>query len=110
VAEHDRGSHGCRGVTAAVGGRNAPAPEVPDAVVVVVGEGAVVVETVPLTAVVGLPVAGAAGGGLTLNCVPVTTVTSAPSLVGPRAVMTEPERELATAWAAAWSAGDLVAK
>ena len=72
--------------------------------VVVVVDGAVVA----VAAVVG--VAAAAGGGLTVNCEPVTTVTWAPSTVGPRAVMTAPERDLATASAAAWSAAVLLAK
>jgi hypothetical protein len=63
-----------------------------DGVVVVVVGAVVVVEP------------AAAGGVSTLNCVPVTTVTSAPSAVGPRAVITDPESDAATAWAAAWSA------
>ena len=52
----------------------------------------------------------AGGGALTANCEPVTTVTWAPLLVGPRAVdVTAPDSEWATAWAAAWAAGVLVA-
>lgn len=50
--------------------------------------------------VVVAPVVGvvaATGGALTVNCVPVTTVTWAPSVVGPRAVMTDPDIEWATA-------------
>ena len=48
------------------------------------------------------------GGALTLNCVPVTTVTCEPGFtwVGSSAMMTAPVMELATAWAAASSAGD----
>lgn len=46
-------------------------------------------------------------GGFTVNWVPVTTVTWAPPTVGPKAVMTAPESDLATAWAAAWSTGFL---
>jgi hypothetical protein len=100
---HDRGSQGWSGLTAEVGGRKSEEelPELPDpelgAVVVVEADGEVVVT---------LPAAGAAGaGGSTANWDPVTTVTSAPSVVGPRAVTTDPESERATAWAAAWSAG-----
>lgn len=92
-----------------MGGRKGPEVAVPDAVVVVVAAGTVVVEPVPAVEPGGLAAAGVAAGGFTLNWVPVTTVTWAPSLVGPRAVMTEPDRDRATAWAAAWSAGDLVA-
>jgi hypothetical protein len=104
-AVHDLGSHGCNGVTAAVAPWKSPV----DASVVVVVDGATVVAVVEVVAVAaaGLeaPVdAGAATGGLTLNCEPVTTVTWAPSVVGPRAVITAPDSEAATASAAAWSA------
>ena len=43
-------------------------------------------------AVVGDEVGGVAGGS-TANWVPVTTVTRAPSAVGPTAMTTAPERE-----------------
>ena len=52
----------------------------------------------------------ATAGGLTVNWDPVTTVTWAPSVVGPRAVTTAPVNESATAWAAASSAAVFWAK
>ena len=47
------------------------------------------------------------GGGFTLKSVPVTTVTCEPGFtwVGSTAMITAPDMELATAWAAASSAG-----
>jgi hypothetical protein len=54
--------------------------------------------------VVGAEVGGVAGAS-TANWVPVTTVTWAPSAMGPTAMTTAPEREWATAWAAASSVG-----
>jgi hypothetical protein len=50
---------------------------------------------------------GGSAGGLTLKFVPVTTVTCEPGFtcVGSSAMITAPENELATAWAAARSAG-----
>ncbi len=78
--------------------------------------GAVVAGVVAPGAVAVAPgaVAGAEAGveeagAATVNWVPVTTVTSAPSVVGPRAVMTEPVIDPATASAAAWSAAVLLA-
>ena len=85
LAVHDRGSHGASGSTV-------------DVVVV----GAVVVVVPPPAPVVpdGVTVAG---GGLTLNWVPVTTVTCDPdwTCVGSMAMSTAPLIEFATAWAAA---------
>ena len=59
----------------------------------------------PIAAVVGVT---AAGGGLTLNCVPVTTVICDPgrTCVGSMAMITAPLIESATAWAAARLARD----
>ena len=51
----------------------------------------------------------AAAGALTLKSVPVTTVTCDPALTweASSAMITAPDMELATTWAAASSAGDL---
>ena len=60
----------------------------------------------------GEPGAGVAAwrrGGVHANWVPVTTVTWAPSVVGPEGGDHRAGQRRATAWAAAWSAGDLVA-
>jgi hypothetical protein len=98
---HDRGSHAASGSTVVVGGWNAPL------VVVVVDEvvGVVLVAPVFPAAEVGVTVAG---GGFTLNWVPVTTVTWDPGCtwVGSMAMITEPLMEFATAWAAARLACD----
>jgi len=99
-AGHPRGSHGCNGVTAGVGAWNAPFD---GAVVAVEVDGAVEVDDATGDAVVAVPVDGDDGGGFTVNWVPVTTVTWAPSTVGPRAMITAPESEWATVWAAAMS-------
>jgi hypothetical protein len=71
--------------------------------VVVVVDGAVVV-VAPFPTVVGL---AEAAGGFTANWVPVTTVTWDPLVtwVGSRAMITAPEMEVATNWAAASAAG-----
>ena len=99
LAVHDRGSHGASGSTVDVVGWNGPL--LPDEVDVVV-VGAVVVVVPPPAPVVpdGVTVAG---GGLTLNWVPVTTVTCDPdwTCVGSMAMSTAPLIEFATAWAAA---------
>ena len=107
LAVHERGSQGASGVTVEVGGANAPLPE-GDVVDVAVG-GSVVVVAAPapvalVAADVGVVVAGA---GLTLKSVPVTTVTRDPALtwLGLSAMITAPVMELATACAAASSAG-----
>jgi hypothetical protein len=79
-------------VTAAVGAWNAPLDADEDS-----EDDAVVVVTAGTVEAVE-PEAGAAdAGGSTANWEPVTTVTSAPSVVGPRAVTTAPDRERATA-------------
>jgi hypothetical protein len=77
-------------VTAAVGDWNAELEEDEEPVVVVevVADGTALV---PGAAAAGEVVGDAAAGGLTANCDPVTTVTWAPSVVGPRAVMTAPD-------------------
>src|ERR1035441_2595479 len=76
--------------------------EEPVVVVEVVADGTALV---PGAAAAGEVVGDAAAGGLTANCDPAATVTWAPSVVGPRAVMTAPDSDRATAWAAASSAG-----
>ena len=86
--------------------------ELAGAVVVVVSAGALAgaaVTEVPLFPAVAVGVAGA--GGSTEKSVPVTTVICDPglTLVGSMAMMTAPERELATRWAAPRSAGVLAA-
>jgi hypothetical protein len=95
-------------VTAEVGGRNSPfeptGDEVPEDGGVVVVVGAVVTAVAPAAAVAVDPGPDGAGGS-TANWEPVTTVTWAPSVVGPRAVIAAPDTERATAWAAAWAAG-----
>jgi hypothetical protein len=95
-------------VTVAVGGAKALLlEEEPEFPVVPAPLGPVVV-VAPVAAVVGVD-AGGAGGGLTLNWVPVTTVTCDPgdTWLGSSAMITEPDMELATACAAASSAGVL---
>lgn len=98
-AVHERGSQGASGSTDAVGALNAPLASV--VVDVDVDDGGVVVVEVdrwPVLVVVGKVVVG-----LTENSVPVVTVTCAPSVVGPYAMITAPDIESATAWAAASS-------
>ena len=76
-------------------------PVLAGAVVVVVGAaGPVAAPPVEVGVVV-------AGGALTVKSVPVTTVTCEPGFtcVGSSAMITAPVMELATAWAAADSAG-----
>ena len=107
LAVHDRGSQGASGVTVEVGGANALLPD-GDVVDAVVG-GNVVVD--PALAPAAPPAADVDvvvdGGGLTLKSVPVTTVTCDPALtwLGLSAMITAPVMELATACAAASSAG-----
>lgn len=76
---HERGSQGASGVTEVLGAAKAPLldeePEFPVAPAPV--EPVVLVP--PVAADVGVDV-GAAAGGLTLNWVPVTTVTCEPGL------------------------------
>jgi hypothetical protein len=109
---HERGSQGASGVTVEVGGWKAPLLED--------DEEEDPVDPVELdTAVVGVPTArppvlpdaptlAAAGGGLTLKSVPVTTVTWEPGFTweASSAMMTPPVMEFATACAAAISAWD----
>lgn len=102
VDEQERGSQGCRGVTAGVGAWKAPV----DCALPVEVE----VDDDPDEAGAGVVVVTDATGELTENCVPVTTVTWAPPVVGPSAVMTAPDNDLATAWAAACSVRVLWAK
>ena len=90
-------------MTAGVGAWNAPFDGAGVLVVDDTGEEAEAV-------VVGEVVPGAAAGAFTLNWVPVTTVTWAPSVGGPSAVITAPDIDRATAWAAAMSTGVFWAK
>ena len=78
-AGHARGSHGSRPAVAAFGGAMAPDDAEEAVVVVVVVVGCVVAPA----ELVGL---GVAGGGLTVNCVPVTMVTWACLLYTSRCV------------------------
>jgi hypothetical protein len=98
---HERGSQGWSGSTVAVGGAKALLDD-EGAVVVVVAVAAGIAVVPP--ADVGVVVVG---GGFTLKSVPVTTVTCEPGFiwVGSTAMITAPEIALATAWAAASSAG-----
>ncbi len=117
---HDRGSQGSSGELAGVGGwKSALAPDYRDGSEVPAGADEEVLDPVvpvgPATVPVGAapadpaapagPVVTGAGGGFTENCEPVTTVTSAPKAVGPSAVTTAPESDLATFSAAASAAG-----
>jgi len=114
---HERGSHGCSFSTVEVGAAKAPLlplfPEDAGLVVVVVVLNAPVPVPVPVEVDVPEPavpvVPVAAAGGLTLKSVPVTTVTWDPGLTweASSAMITAPDRELATACAAASEAGDL---
>jgi len=81
---------------------NSPFETVASVVEVVVGATVVVVVVVAFFAPLAAVVVVVAGGAraLTEKSVPVTTVTAAPLLVGPIAMMTCPEKELATATAA----------
>jgi hypothetical protein len=110
VAVHDLGSQAASGWTDAVGGAK---PGTVVVVVVVVG-GTDVVVVVPL----GTVVVGGGVGGFTVKSVPVITVTSGadeagavvevvwdPDELDASAMMTWPEIERATAWAAASSVG-----
>lgn len=112
VAVHDLGSQAASGWTDAVGGAK------PGTVVVVVGGTDVVVVVVPLGTVVVVVVVGGGVGGFTAKSVPVITVTSGadgagavvevvwdPDELDASAMMTWPEIERATAWAAASSVG-----
>ena len=71
------------------------------------GDAGAVVDDAAATPVVEVV---AAPGAFTVNWDPVTTVTWAPSTVGPRAVITAPDSDLATSCAAAWSAAVLAEK
>jgi hypothetical protein len=108
-AVHDRGSHFASGSTVVVGGWNLPllVDAEADVVVVVLDDPAPVPLPAPVvpTAEVGVT---AAGGGLTLNWVPVTTVTWDPGCTCDEssAMITAPLIEFATAWAAARLARD----
>ena len=102
---HERGSQGCSGSTVGVGAWKAPEFPVvfrwcPTWLSSLLGAAA----PAPVGAVVVV-----AGGALTVKSVPVTTVTWEPGFtcVGSRAMMTAPDRELATACAAASWAGVL---
>jgi hypothetical protein len=107
---HDRGSHGASGSTVVVGAWNGPLFAVDEDEVV----GVVVLDAptpeppaAPVVPAAEVGVTGAAGG-LTLNWVPVTTVTRDPGCTcdGSSAMITAPVIEFATAWAAARLACD----
>ena len=107
---HERGSQGCSGVTVAVGGANGPPVDddaVDDELADTEAAGAVLVVVLPCAPAPVPPVTGAAGGALTLKSVPVTTVTCEPGCTceASLAMITAPDKELATAWAAASSEG-----
>jgi hypothetical protein len=105
LAVHERGSQGASGVTVEVGGANVLLPD-GDVVDVVVGGSVVAAPAAvaPVTAEVGVVLAG---GGFTPKSVPVTTVTCDPvrTWLASSAMITAPVMELATACAAASSAG-----
>ena len=97
----ERGSQACSGSTVGVGGAKALLDD--EGADDVVALGAVGTAVVP-AAVAGVV---ATGGGFTLKSVPVTTVTCEPGFtwLGSTAMTTAPDMALATAWAAASSAG-----
>ena len=104
LAVHERGSQGWSDSTVGVGAWKAPEfPELP-----LLGLVVVVVDVTP--APPG-EVVEVAAGALTEKSVPVTTVTCDPGFTwdGSRDMMTAPESESATAWAAARLAGVLEA-